>query len=186
MIRQLAASSAPLSAEDAVLSVLAASPCHQIRGKKRFHKVTFFCSFCDEQIDARFRIRHFGVFSTEIASALEVLSVFGDVEMRDEQIGPNGYFTTVFSLHGKARHKPSPIIAQVADFLAKYSTPSLEVASTIAYYTQQGLSEADAIRETKRIKPAISTPDQIITSKTLLKGLAALRALEHGQRSKNP
>jgi hypothetical protein len=176
----------PISSEEAVLAVLAASPGHQVHGKKRFHKITFFCAYCDQAIQARFSIRHFGVFSTEIADALDVLSTFGDLETRDEQVGPNRYFTTVFSLHEKAKHRSTPVISEVAKMLARYTTPSLEVASTVAYFTRRGFSEADAVEETTRIKPAISTPSQFAISKNLLKELADLRASKHGQRSENP
>lgn len=186
MIRAGATSVTPLSAEDAVISVLAASSNHEMRGKKRFHKTTFFCVYCDAPVAARFSIRHFGVFSVEVAAALDVLTTFGDLEMRDEQIGPNGYFTTVYSLPEKPKHKPNPTIAKVVEALAEYSTPSLEVASTVAYFMTQGLSEVDAMKETKRIKPDISTPAQFATTKALLKGLADLRASADGQRSENP
>lgn len=157
-----------------------------MRGKKRVHKITFLCVYCDAPIAARFSIRHFGVFSGEIAGALDVLTTFGDLKMRDEQIGPNGYFTTIYSLAGRPEHKSNPIIARVAGMLVDYSTPSLEIASTVAYFMKHGLSRADAIRETGRIKPAISTPAQFATTKALLKGLADLRASTHEQRSKNP
>jgi hypothetical protein len=120
------------------------------------------------------------------ADQLDVLTTFGDLKMRDEQIGPNGYFTTVYSLAEKPKHKPNQIIAKVTEMLEAYSTPSLEVASTVAYFLTQGFSEPDAIKETKRIKPDISTPAQFVKTKALLKGLADLRASEHGQRSKNP
>jgi uncharacterized protein YwgA len=175
------------SAEDAVLSVVAASPNHQVHGKKRIQKIMYLCMYGDEPIDARFHIRHFGVFSPEIADALEFLSVFGDLTTRDEQVGPNRYFTTVFELRGKSKHRPNERIAQIAELLGSYSTPSLEVASTVAYFMREdGLPEAEAIKETKKIKPGISTPDRISTTKTLLKRLAALRATDHGQRSTNP
>jgi uncharacterized protein YwgA len=176
----------PISPEEAVLSIVAASPDHQIQGKKRIQKITFFCTYFDKSIAARFQIRHFGVFSTEVADALEFLSVFGDLTTREEQVGPNRFFTTVFSIAGEQRHKPIPTIAQIAKTLAPYSTPVLEVASTVAFFVKEGLSEAEAIKETKRIKPAISTPERISKTKDILDRLAAIRAADHGQRSANP
>ncbi len=186
MIRTSATPSQPLSAEDAVISILAASPHHEMRGKKRFHKTTFFCVYCSASIAVRFSIRNFGVFSGEIQSALDILTTFGDLKVREEQIGPNGFFTTVYMLPQRHRHKPDPVIAKVVESLAEYSTPSLEVASTVAYFMSQGRSEHDAIDETKRIKPDISTPAQFAKTRILLKGLAGLRASANGQRPKNP
>lgn len=170
-----------ISAEDAVLAVVSASPEHQVQGKKRIQKMSFFCLFCDEPIAARFHIRHFGVFSSEIAEALELLCTFGDLATRDEQVGPNRYFTTVFSTHGKHKQPPSSIV-EVVRLLAPYSTPLLEVASTVAFFTKEGLKEVEAIRETKRIKPAITSPERIATTKELLKKLSAIRGLNNGQR----
>jgi len=185
MIRAYASHSSPLSAEDAVISVLAASPKHEIRGKKRLHKSTFLCSYSGVPIAARFSIRHFGVFSGEVANALDVLTTFGDLTMHDEQIGPNGYFTTVYSLAEKPKHKTDPMIAKTMTALVSYSTPSLEVASTVAFFMMQGETEAAAMRETKRIKPALSTPAEFAITKRLLKELAEMRAGADGQRPKN-
>src|SRR5580693_2467352 len=178
MIRTTLTPAHSLTAEDAVLSIVAASPHHKVLGKKRVHKTSFLCMYCAVPIEARFSIRHFGVFSGEIAGALDFLTAFGDLEMTDEQTGPNGYFMTVYSLPGKHKLKPDPAIAQVVGKLEGYSTPTLEVASTIAYFLSQKCSEADAVRETKRIKPNISTPAHLTKSKALLKELASLRASE--------
>ncbi len=176
---------AALSPEDAVTSLLAVSPDHEVRGKKRIQKIIFFCTFCDVPISAHFSIRHFGVFSNEIAGALDLLTTFGEINMRDEQIGPNGYFTTVYSLAGKQKHKLNSKVARVAGKLAGVSTPLLEVASTVAFFAQNGLNEASAERETKQIKPALSTPAQFAKTRTLLKDLAELRVDGDGKRSKN-
>jgi hypothetical protein len=186
MIRVVTPVAHALSAQDAVLSVLAASPHHEMRGKKRFHKVTFLCSYCEAPIAARFTIRQFGVFSNEVAGALDMLTTFGDLGTRDEQIGPNGYFVTVFSLPDKSKYKPDGLIARVVERLVHHSTPTLEVASTVAFFMTHGQSEAEAVKETKRIKPDISTADQFAKTRLLLKELASLRASIHGQRSKNP
>jgi len=67
--------------------VLAVSPGHEVRGKKRIHKIAFLCNYCHAPIAAQFNIRHFGVFSNEIAGALDVLTTFGDPICHDEQIG---------------------------------------------------------------------------------------------------
>lgn len=174
-----------LSPEEAVLSVVAASPEHQVWGKKRFQKLTYLCTYCDAPIAAHFNIRHFGVFSSEVADALELLCVFGDLNSREEQVGPNHFFTTVFSL--PVKRKAAPAIARIVEVLSPFSTPELEVASTVAFLTKEGsLSEADAIRETKRIKPAITIPARVSKAKDLLKRLAAIRASDNGQRSANP
>ena len=185
MIRQNGPAPKALSAEDAVLSIVAASPHHEMRGKKRFHKTAFFCSYCDAPIEARFSIRQFGVFSNEIADALDLLTTFGDLGLRDEQVGPNGYFVTVFSLPAGQEFKPNPVIAKIVRALADCSTVTLEVASTVAFFLTHGRSETDAVRETKHIKPDVTSPDQVHKSKLLLKGLADLRASIHGQRPKN-
>jgi hypothetical protein len=171
-----------ITPEDAIISVLAVSPGHEVRGKKRIHKIAFLCNYCHAPIAAQFNIRHFGVFSNEIAGALDVLTTFGDLDMHDEQIGPNGYFITVYSLSGKPRHKPDPKVAKVAAALAAYSTPSLEVASTVAYFTMHGLSEAGAMKETRRIKPALSSGAQFAITKRLLNALAEIGAGGDGQR----
>jgi hypothetical protein len=176
----------PISPESAVRAIVAASPGHRVQGKKRIHKTAFLCAWCDAPIGAHFAIRHFGVFSTEIADALDVLSFFGDLETQDEQVGPNQYFTTVYSLGKGAAHEAVPAISRVAKHLARYSTPSLEVASTVAYFMKQGWPEARAVAETARIKPAISTPERFAATRTLLKEIAGLRGTSHGQRPANP
>jgi len=54
--------------------------------------------------------------------------------------------------------------------------------STVAYFTMHGLSEAGAMKETRRIKPALSSGAQFAITKRLLNALAEIGAGGDGQR----
>jgi uncharacterized protein YwgA len=171
-----------MGSEEAVLAVIAASPGRQVCGKKRFHKITYLCSYCDVPIDARFHIRRFGVFSPEIAEALEVLSVVGDIDTHDEQVGPNYYFTKVFALPADVKPKSDAKLELVVTETSKHSTPLLEVASTIAHFRKEGLNNSDAITKTQQIKPSLSTPERIAASIDLLERFKQICASSHENR----
>jgi uncharacterized protein YwgA len=176
-----------IAPDEAILSLLEATPDHQVQGKKRIQKLLYLCRHSSAPISASFKIRHYGVFSEEVADALDCLCAFGDLETQDVQVAPNGYFSTVFSkTEDSPKVSPHPVIQSAARVLASYATSTLEVASTIAYYLDHGHTEDQAILGTQAIKPALTTPKQIETSKILLDQLSKLGVSQNGQRSAHP
>lgn len=176
-----------ITPDEAVLSLIEATPSHQVQGKKRIQKLLYLCRHCSAPIEAKFLIRHYGVFSAEIADALDGLCAFGELDTQDVQLAPNGYFSTVFSkTDDTPQVTPHPVIERAAKLLAAYSTPTLEVASTIAYYLDMGSTQEQAIENTASIKPLITTPKQVEMSKALLDQLSRLGISNDGQRSTRP
>jgi hypothetical protein len=61
MIRRVSSPAEPLSPEDAVLAIIAASANAEMHGKKRVRKSVFLYQYYDASIAVRFSIQHFGV-----------------------------------------------------------------------------------------------------------------------------
>jgi uncharacterized protein len=180
------ANKSEIAPEDAVLSLIAATPDHQVQGRKRLQKLLYLCAYSRAPISARFKIKHYGVYSPEIADAVDFLSVFGDLDTNEVQVGPSGYFSTVFSL---SKSEPAitvhPVIKCVAKDLSGFPTSTLEVASTIAFFMGEGCAQDQAIANTAKIKPNLTTEKQIDKSKALLEMLSKIGAQQNGQRSAN-
>lgn len=125
---------------------------------------------------ASFYIKHFGVFSDELAETLAFLSTFSYLDTAETRVGANNYFATVFQTPSPQDYACPPRLKAIVDLLSRESTPVLEVASTIAYFEETGLSEKVAEQKTKDMKPAIANTSNIQQSRKLLADLRAVHA----------
>ena len=157
-----------------ILTIVATAPNQQIEGKKRVHKTLYLSKYAGENVPANFYIKYFGVFSDEVAETLEFLSVFRFLEAIEAQT--NGYFTTLFQVPDVTIYTPSAHLQKIINLLYHESTPVLEVASTIAFFEEDGLDGRRAEQKTRSMKPTISTANNIRRSRKLLADLRAAHA----------
>ena len=126
-------------------------------------------------IEANFRILHYGPYSYEVADAIEELVILGKVTEKEEPI--HDFFQSTFSLHDESsdidglggREK------RLFDSIDTRSTLVLEVASTIAFFEdEEGCSREKAIENTKYLKPTKTSPFVLSEAKKLLEELKSI------------
>ncbi|MCY3822361.1 MAG: hypothetical protein OXG62_00635 [Nitrospinae bacterium] len=158
--------------QEFLLSLLKSKEGHKITGKKRVHKTIQLMKYSKVEIEADFRILHYGPYSYEVADAIEELVVLGKVTEKEEPI--LNFFQSTFSLHdelsgvddlGERERK----LFEVID---ARPTLILEVASTIAFYEdEEGCSREEAIDKTKYLKPTKTEDSVLSKAKELLEEL---------------
>ncbi len=148
-----------MGSNDAILAVLAASPNHRIEGRKRLQKILWLVKLAGLPVDAEFEISHYGPYSERVANTADLLSVIGKIDESEEPLGSFNMIQSVYTLPSQplsggrdAPALPGPYNGLVA-FLSDFSTTELEVAATIGYFKQSGLSESAAIARTRSMKP---------------------------------
>jgi len=147
-----------MNAETLVLAVLDAVPGREIHGRKRLQKLSYLTAESGVSSSVRFFLHDFGPFSSEVAAATDYLSFLGDVTERDVQFGPAKKYVKLYRL-AEAASIPEQLPRHAISILEKlneYSTIELEIASTIRYFMNKGMSAEDAIAETRQLKPSKS------------------------------
>ena len=149
-----------MDAEALILAVLGAVPAHEVGGRKRLQKLAFFAIQAGADCKVRFSLHDFGPFSTEIANATEMLTFFGAISEREEQLPKTKRFFKVYGLDDPLTvpERLSDIASDTLRVLDKYSTIELEIASTIRYFMNNGDAAASAIEATRKLKPTKSAP----------------------------
>jgi uncharacterized protein len=150
-----------MDAETLILAVLDAIPNNQIQGKKRLQKLSYFALQKGAAANVRFFLHDFGPFSSDIASATDLLSFLGDINEQEVQIGRNRLYSKLYRLTDPSNvPERLPEEAAVAiRVLDEFSTIELEIASTIFYFmSSEGLNQSGATEATKRLKPSKSQP----------------------------
>lgn len=144
-----------MKTSDALLAVLAAAPDKKIEGKKRLQKVVYLLKLAGLEIEADFRLLHYGPYSAALANAADLLSLFGAIEEESKPVGIFGTYQVVYSLHKdqEAKKLPAKYIKLLAE-ISKFSTVELEVASTIGLFKAGGSSLREATEKTKFMKPS--------------------------------
>jgi uncharacterized protein YwgA len=161
-----------MSPDELIISIL--NEVAEVTGRKRLQKIAFLLKESGVSCNVRFSMLDYGPFSKEIAKATEQLCFLGQIEERNERAGINRTFVTVYSLNRrpmKTATKLSNVHSKFLLAMNRYSTIELEVAATIRFLIRCGLSEKDAIRQTKSMKPIKSVPKVIEHSKRILEAL---------------
>ena len=163
--------------QEFLLSLLKSKEDHKITGKKRVHKTIQLMKYSKVDIEADFRILHYGPYSYEVADAIEELVILGKVTEKEELIPGLNFFQSIFSLQDES--------SDIADLgekekklfesINKHSTLILEVASTIAFFEEEEeCSSEKAIEKTKYLKPTKTSPHVLSEAKKLLQELSAI------------
>jgi uncharacterized protein YwgA len=153
-----------MNAETLILAVLHAIPHHEVRGRKRLQKLSFFAVQAGAQSNVRFFLHDFGPFSSEVAAATDFLAFLGDVAEEEIQFGRTKRYMKLYRLENEdsvAEKLPEQAAAALKS-LNDYSTLELEIASTIRYFMSKGMASDTAIDETKQLKPSKSEPKIIV------------------------
>lgn len=153
-----------MNTQDTILAIVSASG--KIEGRKRLQKMVHLLKVGGTDVPARFRIHHFGPFSEDVASTADQMVFEGALEEEVEAAGP---YNTFLYLYSTQRH-PSvdPTIGQLIRSLNAFSTVDLEVASTIAFFEEEGSTHRDAIQQTKTLKPTKTTTRVLAKAEEIL------------------
>jgi uncharacterized protein YwgA len=150
-----------MDAETLILAVLDAVPNHEIQGKKRLQKMSYFALQTGAEANVRFFLHDFGPFSADVANATDLLSFLGDIDETEVQLGRTRLYSKLYRLadpDSVPEQLPEEAISALR-ILTEFSTIELEIASTIRYYmSSQGMDQSSAIEATKRLKPSKSQP----------------------------
>lgn len=159
-----------VSPHEFLLALLASAPDHKIQGRKRLQKMCFLlkCAGADVKID--FRLLHYGVFSTDVADVADELVLTGMVKEDIKPIGIYDTFQSIYQLPSDSEKigELPEALRDVVSQLNEFTTIELEVASTIAYFVNKGLSQSDALAETKKLKPSKAIRPVIRKAKKIL------------------
>ena len=159
-----------MNAEALVLSLLDTLPGKEVIGRKRLQKLAYFALNLGAPAQVKFFLYDFGPFSAEVASAAQMLTLLGEIGEDDTLLPNKKRFVKSYKLRDDSTVKERLPI-QVSEHIAKllpYSTVELEIASTILFFHNKGLSWANALDATKELKPAKSVPQVISKAKEAL------------------
>jgi hypothetical protein len=145
-----------MDAKQSILATVKAMPNRKIEGKKRLQKLIHLLKLSGANIECEFRLHHYGPYSFEVAHAADILSAFGGLSEIQEPKGIYGTYISTYSVPDSPNTKNSvnwsSAHKRTLEFLDKYSTVELEIASTIGYFLSLGYSLNKAVAETKYIK----------------------------------
>lgn len=142
----------------------------KIEGRKRLQKIIHLLQVGGIQIPAEFRIHHYGPFSEEVASTAETMAIEGELDEEIEAVGPYNTYQYLYSAPRESK-EVEPEVKELIEKLSEFTTVELEVASTIAFFENEGESREDAIEQTKFIKPSKTTPRVLRKAEEILAGL---------------
>lgn len=159
-----------MDAEALILAVLDAVPNHEIQGRKRLQKMSYFAVQTGTEANVRFFLHDFGPFSADVANAADLLAFLGDLEEQDVALGPTKRYSKRYRL-ADPQSVPARLPRESAEALRalnEFSTIELEIASTIFYFMSQRMNEPQAVEATKKLKPSKSQPKIISRAKDAL------------------
>jgi uncharacterized protein YwgA len=163
-----------MDAEAFVIALLDTLPNKEIRGRKRLQKLGYITKAIGAPVSAKFSLHDYGPYSSEIASATEMLTFLGELDESDVQLGAAKIFVKTYKLNNKVNvdKKLSKSVQTALELLRRYSTIELEIASTILFFhKERGLSWARAIGATEELKPSKSVPQVVSRATEALAGI---------------
>ncbi len=144
----------------------------KVEGRKRLQKMIHLLQIGGIQIPTEFHIHHYGPFSEEVASTAESMALDGELDEEIEAVGPYNIYQYLYSAP-RASEEVEPEVKELIERLNEFSTVELEVASTIAFFENEGGKREDAIEQTKFMKPSKTTSRVLRKAEEILAGLQA-------------
>jgi uncharacterized protein len=147
----------------------------KVEGRKRLQKMVHLLQVAGVNVPAEFRIHHYGPFSDELASVAGSMVLEGELEEEAEPVGPYDTYQYLYSAPSSGRSRINSEMKALIQTLDRYSTVELEVASTIAFFEEQGHDRQEAIEQTKSIKPRKTTARVLRQAEEILSQLRTSR-----------
>jgi hypothetical protein len=136
-----------------------------LRTRKRIQKVMFLLKVAGCPIEAEYRLHHFGPYSSDVAQTTDVLAQMGLLKQEcvenlagrqfNYQLTPGSEQSLTdfeFTPHGQSAAKDIAPFRELAIGLINEDVRLLEVASTIAYFHEQGRDWSLSEQETCSFK----------------------------------
>lgn len=146
-------------------------------GRTRLQKVVYLAQLAGFGDEFDFEYRHYGPFSEDLATGMEIASGTGLVEEEERRADWGGWYSTY---RATARTPPSAD-SQRASFItaaAQIGAVELELAATAAFlYAREGIRPPndDPWEVTRQLKPDKASPERLLRAKAAYRTLLAHR-----------
>ena len=146
----------------------------QLVGRTRLQKVVYLAQLAGFGEEFDFEYRHYGPFSEDLATAMEIASGLGVVQEEETRAQWGGWYSTYRATERTPEPQPerSAFIAAAAGIGAI----ELELAATAAYLSErEGITppRGDPWEATRELKPDKATPDRLERAKAAYRSLMA-------------
>lgn len=145
-----------MSLDDVILAIV--STCGKVEGRKRLQKFVHLLHVAGVAASVDFMIHHYGPFSERVALAADSMVSDGELKEELEIVAPYNTYQYAYKISGSKKLKLPNSVKRLIQTLDQFSTVQLEVASTIAYYENEGWRRDEAIKKTQYLKPTKAVP----------------------------
>lgn len=164
-----------MTGADVIASVVALNG-GKLVGKTRLQKVVFLLDHCGLKSGFEFDYHNFGPFSAELAEAADFARAEGRVRVR-ERPGfhevPYSEFTTSEKAPKRVGGLDSKTVQLHLQKMEQFSAVELELAATIAYLKDFGVTTKQVDQVVEKLKPLKATAERLKKAHTLLKEIGA-------------
>lgn len=158
---------------DLVVAIIALNG-GKLVGRTRLQKVVYLLHQCGLDGDLEFDYDKFGPFSADLARATDVakfLKRINEVKKTGYHEVPYSEFTTNEPPPDRVGNLSADDVRKALRRMNKYSAVDLELAATMAFLTEYGVSPEDIVPTVKKLKPVKATDRHLRRSRKLLKEL---------------
>lgn len=139
----------------------------ELIGRTRLQKVVYLTQLAGFEDEFDFEYRHYGPFSEDLATGMEIAAGLGVVEEEEKRAEWGGWY----SIYRATEKTPEPVAKDRSTFVAaagRIGAIELELAATAAFlYTKEGIvpPQGDPWEATRELKPDKATPDRLERAK---------------------
>lgn len=158
---------------DLVVSIIALNG-GKLVGRTRLQKVVYLLHQCGLDGDLDFDYDKFGPFSADLARATDVAKF----QKRIREKKKTGYHEVPYSEFTTNEAPPDHVgnllaadVRKALRAMDKYSAVALELAATMAFLREYGVSPGDMVPTIKKLKPLKATDSHLKRSRKLLREL---------------
>ena len=121
-------------------------------GRTRLQKVAYLTQLAGFGDELDFEYRHYGPYSDELATGMEIAAGLGFVEEVEQRANWGGKYSIYRSMHRAPAVAPNPDRARFVSAAAQVDALALELAATAAFlFVEEGVG--DPWEETAKRKP---------------------------------
>ena len=139
----------------------------ELVGRTRLQKVVYLTQLAGFGDEFDFEYRHYGPFSEDLATGMEIAAGLGVVEEEEKRADWGGWY----SIYRATPKTPAAATADRSSFVAaaaQIGAIELELAATAAFlYAKEGIvpPQGDPWEATRELKPDKATPDRLARAK---------------------
>ena len=146
-------------------------------GRTRLQKVTYLTQLAGFPVEFEFEYRHYGPFSEDLASAMEIASGLGLVQEEERRADWGGRYS-IYRATDRAAPPANDSRSRFVSAAAQIGAVELELAATAAFlYAEEGISGSragDPWEVTAQLKPEKAGSGRLANAKAAYRRLRAL------------